>query len=121
MPKYAKHSNETVRIIGGNNGNINASYTLTLIYSQVGWVLDPQNYIVGGHVTVEQNNNAIVQKQLRVRWVKVSPDEIESPPTNNFYKYFSKLWLPLKNNLNSFVNWEQYIMAAALPILVSLM
>lgn len=72
---------------------------LNLIYSRVGWDLDPQYYVAGGSLTTLPTPDSTdpIQKFLEINWIYVDPNTVSTPPTNTFYTYFNYLWTPLKN------------------------
>lgn len=74
------------------------TYTLNILYSSNGWLLDPQYYITAATLsaagTADGSNPS--SKYLSVVWTYVDPSTVSSPPTNSFYTYFSYLWTPLK-------------------------
>lgn len=86
--KYAQPTTEPANIAAiSSNCNIE-SYTFHILYSYSGWVMDPQYYIIGSTFTATQSVNPIRMKQLNVKWIKVEPSQVYTPPTNYFYTYF---------------------------------
>lgn len=101
IQQYASQSTTTVAVTGTSpNTNCNyEGYTLELVYSYNGWELDPQYYVVGAKLIPSFNPDVQVApatKYLTVSWVYVDPKTITTPPSNNFYQFFSNLWTPLK-------------------------
>lgn len=95
--------------------------TLNILYSEAGWVLDPQYYILAAKVSTQTPINILVsRKYFSVNWIYVAPDEISSPPTNYFYQYFSYLWYPLKSKMDNFVESFNYArpLAGTLSLIV---
>lgn len=69
--------------------------------------MEPQYYILGSKIVASTNANpSSKMKQLNVKWIKVAPSEISTPPSNNFYAYFQKLWLPLQSAYYSKASFE---------------
>jgi hypothetical protein len=97
--KYASQSTDSVSVSASNTLGCNASsYTLNILYSSNGWVLDPQHYIVGASLTTTPTPDASIptNKYLNIKWTYVDPTTVSAPPSNSFYTYFSYLWTPLK-------------------------
>ena len=102
IQQYASQSTTTITATGTTNNITDcnyATYTLEIIYSYDGWELDPQYYIVGAKIVPSFNPDTPTSpttKYLTISWVYVDPKTINTPPSNNFYTYFSYLWTPLK-------------------------
>lgn len=97
--KYAAQSTDTVSVGGDATLGCNAeSYTMNILYSSNGWLLDPQHYIVGASLSAKGTPDGSVptKKYLTFSWTYVDPETVSSPPSNTFYTYFSYLWTPLK-------------------------
>ena len=104
LRKYATGSEE-VKIVGlKENTCSKQSVTLNIVYSKVGWVMDPQYYIVGAIYTDSLGSEATwTTKTFSVKWLYADPSLIEAPPTNNFYAYFSLLWSPLQQKYSEYL------------------
>jgi hypothetical protein len=99
LNKYALPLSDTVTVSASNMLGCNASsYTLNILYSSDGWLLDPQYYIAGASLSATPTPDASIPtaKYLSVTWTYVDPASVSTPPSNSFYTYFSYLWTPLK-------------------------
>jgi len=69
-----------------------------MLYSHNGWSLDPQYYIIGAMLSDKGTSDGSnpTKKYLKIDWLYVDPTNVTTPPSNNFYSYFSYLWTPLK-------------------------
>jgi hypothetical protein len=98
--KYAAQSSDVITVINNFTPNCSTteSYTLTILYSLDGWLMDPQYYIVSASLsaTATPDNTAATTKYLQIDWIYVDPSTVSAPPQNTFYTYFSYLWTPLK-------------------------
>lgn len=99
LNKYASQSTETITVGKSISVDCKAeSYTLTVLYSVNGWLLDPQYYIVSALLTASPTPDKTdpSTKYLTFDWIYVDPEMVSTPPQNTFYTYFSYLWTPLK-------------------------
>lgn len=97
--KYASQSIEAITASSNISLGCKAeTYTLNILYSSDGWVLDPQYYIVAASLTASPTADGTdpTTKYLSLKWTFVDSSTVSNPPSNNFYSYFSYLWTPLK-------------------------
>ena len=84
IKKWARGSDSTVAV-AGTGPSVNTcqaqQIVINILYSTAGWVVDPQNYIIGAEITtkpaIESNWN---RKYLKINWIYVYPNTISTPP-----------------------------------------
>ncbi len=72
---------------------------LNILYSRMGWDLQPQHYIVAAAFAPIGEQQPATTKTLEIKWIYVDPADVETPPNNQFYQYFQNLWKPLTETL----------------------